>query len=205
MLRLAFPACALGIAILLASTAATAGSFTYLKVDPSDDLWVNGTENILGPDITWAGTKHSYTFNTTSAVLGFQEGTVSSTGVDPYVTVSGDTDGDPIFHMDEAIQNTSGVSWTGWKITLSGSATFDVASAPSSDTFHAPYTLTSGNQVLTFGSPDNVLNGSTVNLHFDISVPTTGLFSFGLTQEAIPEPATLSLLALGGLALLRRK
>ena len=40
-------------------------------------------------------------------------------------------------------------------------------------------------------------------ISIDIHVPTTGLFNFTLTQEPIPEPATMALPGLGSLALFR--
>jgi hypothetical protein len=203
MQRVILSACALVIAMSSLCAVASAGTFTYFRVDPSDDHWTDGMETIVEQNISWVGAKHSYTFNTAGAVANFQEGPISALGVDPYVIVSGNTDGDPIFHVHETIQNASGATWGGWEVDLGGSATFDVTAAPFSDKF-LTYSLAGGDQTLTFHAPQAVASGQSVSLDFDISVPTTGMFSFTLTQTAIPEPATLSLLVAGGLALLRR-
>jgi hypothetical protein len=46
---------------------------------------------------------------------------------------------------------------------------------------------------------------SVVTLQFDISIPDGVPFTFTLTQNPIPEPATAALLGLGALLLLARR
>jgi len=61
-----------------------------------------------------------------------------------------------------------------------------------------------------FGTGDTWANGN-ANRNLDLLIDTTDLtvlatyFGFDASADAIPEPATMSLLALGGLAVLRRK
>jgi hypothetical protein len=119
------------------------------------------------------------------------------------VVMSGETDSDPTFHVVKTVENNSGLTWQSYWLTLTGDVTF-VAPA-SSDKFQN--TSVAAQQII-FWVPDPVLQGETVTLEFDINVPSEGLFEFTLTQlpdTDVPEPATLSLLALGGLAALRRR
>jgi hypothetical protein len=157
--------------------------------------------------------QHSYTFDYTTDTLYLHEGTVDAVGPDPSLTCWGDIDSDPVLAIVEDATNDSGVTWTGWKLELdpNDNDTFlvDSTHTPSSDYFGS-YTLSTDAKTLTFHAPTAVPDGDTVELTFYINVPYEGgggtePFSFTLTQTAIPEPMTLSLLSLGGLALLRRK
>lgn len=114
------------------------------------------------------------------------------------VTVSGLTDEDPDLWMTKSVTNENGHVWTGYSLTLSGNATFVNASSDLLPvvSLQPQYVLFSGGTVQV---------NETLNMSFTVNVPTIGNFSFCLTQLAIPEPASLSLLGLGGLTLLRRK
>jgi hypothetical protein len=119
------------------------------------------------------------------------------TGTDS-VFVDGETTEDPILSMTKAVTNENGHVWTSYSLTLGGTATFVSAS---SDLL--PVVDLSDTYILFSGGTVN--HGDTLNMAFTVNVPTTGMFSFCLTQLAIPEPASLSLLGLGALALIRRK
>jgi len=144
-----------------------------------------------------------FDYNPSAPILTMDE-IIGSLGQDN-VMMSGETDEDPIFTVVKTIQNTSGITWTGYILSLSGGAgaTFVDGSASAG-----------GNKLQTvdyihpaaikFCGPNPVANGELLTLSFDINVPTEGLFNFTLTQEPVPEPATMALLSLGGLALFRR-
>jgi hypothetical protein len=141
-----------------------------------------------------------WNFDSTSSELNLNLNVVGSDEVLMY----GATDSDPTFHVTETVTNNSGLSWTAYELILSESgASFDYSNAPTSSRFQNfnEDSTTS----FTFYSPNEVPNGTNVTFDFDISVPLSGLFSFTLTQQPIPEPATIALLGLCALSLLRRK
>ena len=148
--------------------------------------------------------EHEWDFDYSVPVLTMEE-VIYSTGLDE-VLLSGETDEDPPFTVVKTIQNTSGVAWTSYILSLSGGggATFIEGSASAG-----------GNKLQTvnylhaaaieFTGANPVADGELLTLSFDINVPTTGLFNFSLTQEPVPEPATMGLLGLGGLGLFGRR
>ena len=147
--------------------------------------------------------EHEWSFDYDSHVLSLTE--VYYLDVEDRVFVMGTTDSDPMVHISKTITNNNAVAWTSYELSLdaSGDAVFDYTVTPTSDW----YTMvdTSDTLNLTFSAPLAVPVGETVTLDFDINIPTTGWFGFTLTQRAIPEPTTICLVGLGGLALLRKR
>lgn len=121
------------------------------------------------------------------------------------VTISGVTDMDPVLSISKDVMNDTGTTWIGYDITLdtTGSNTFVLGTA-TSDRLILSSESTSA---LSFGLPSPVADGEMANFSFDVLIPTMGPFVFTLTQTPvpIPEPGTISLMALVGLAFVRRR
>jgi len=175
----------LGISLMICVSAAQAafveGTFTCTF---ADDL---------------ALVKHAYSFDCTTSTLRLHEGPVYAMGND-WVTISGVTDSDPVFRINEDVTNDTGFTWTGYELTLpaGGLDTFVNDAYTTSDKFSA---VSISNYKITFSS-GSVADGSDVTFQFKINVPTTGNFNFDLTQTPIPEPATMGLLLIGGAGML---
>jgi PEP-CTERM motif len=106
---------------------------------------------------------------------------------------------DPTFLVSETVTNSSGVAWTGYRLVLSGDPAVTFVPPASSDTF--------GSAVVTpyeidYTAPSSVPSGTSVNLAFQINVANPGLFSWTMTQQPLPEPATVALMGIGGVGLL---
>lgn len=120
-------------------------------------------------------------------------------------------DNDPYIRVTKYVTNDNGHDWTGYTLTLSdctiGSNIVFVAPASGVDpdtgaTIFSTVSVT--DNLITFS--DGIVEvGQEVALNFKIWVPTAGNFSWCVTQQAIPEPATIGILGLGALALFRRK
>jgi hypothetical protein len=185
----------LTVAVTFFSTVAQAGF-----VNPED----NPGAAPFSCDFPGTQNAHEWDFDYSVPVLSMEE-IIYSAGPDE-VLMSGETDEDPIFTVVKTIQNTSGITWTSYILSLSGGAgaTFVDGSASAG-----------GNKLQTvnylhaaaieFTGLNPVANGELLTLSFDINVPSTGLFNFSLTQEPVPEPATMGLLGLGGLGLFGRR
>jgi len=121
-----------------------------------------------------------------------------------------DTEEDPAVWILNMIENDTAFDWTGFKVNISMSKTFNISNV-------------SGPDGWTFGITSPVENAGTWTgiIEWDmgtgsaVAIGESGSFNYKLTflgsiqycQEMIPlpEPGTLGLLALGGLAFLRRK
>lgn len=126
---------------------------------------------------------------------------LSTLGIDQ-VVMSGNTDEDPIYRTIKLVTNESTVAWTSYELTLSAGPVI-FTGVPSSDLFSSAV-ISNGGLKITFSG--GVVNPTDeVMLSFKILVPTTGAFSVCLTQNPIPEPATMGLLSLGALAFIRRR
>jgi hypothetical protein len=105
------------------------------------------------------------------------------------------------FTVTMTATNQSGITWTGYTLTLDPSqqASFveGIAGSTRFKTVEYPDVWT-----ITFLAPEAVPHGGVVTLWFDISIPEPGPYTFTLTQNPIPEPATALFLGFGALALL---
>jgi hypothetical protein len=96
------------------------------------------------------------------------------------------------------VTNLNGHVWTGYSLTIAGGGTFVSASS-----VKLPDVTVSPTEIIFDGGTVGV--GEVLDMAFVVNVPSTGPFSFCLTQLPIPEPATLAMLGLGALGLFRRK
>ena len=122
-------------------------------------------------------------------------------GAEPYVLdFSGTADADPIVGMIKKVTNESDAAWTAYSLTLGGNATFVSASS----NLLPDVSVTPENVIFSGGT---VAPEETLEMTFSVNVTPDeeGMFRFCLTQLAIPEPASLLLLGLGGLGLLGRR
>jgi len=119
--------------------------------------------------------------------------------------VTGETNEDPEMSTGVTFTNASGVTWSGFDITLPDGGEYEfVAGTASSDRMtlvsESPYEL-------VFGLPEAIPDGEKVSFEYTVLVPSTGFFVLPTTFEPTPEPATLAFVGIGviGLAVARRR
>jgi hypothetical protein len=108
------------------------------------------------------------------------------------------------FTITTTATNESDITWTGYLLSLDpqGNASFVDGSAGSTKFNTALYP---DPHTIEFWEPQVVLPGQVVTLQFDVSIPDDGTYTFTLTQNPIPEPATALLLGFGAALMLRRR
>ena len=174
----------LAVVMLLASTS-WGGIVTMTCVFPTDGS--------LDGSYAWDGQSYVLNLSETMGTAGM--GTVG---------VSALTDEDPDFTINKSVNNSSSFDWDRYVITLTnpGGATFVSGSASSTAFPNIQINATQTELLFTGGT---VAQGQAVAFTFIINLPDAGSFNFGLNQQAVPEPATMSLLAGGILALIGRR
>ncbi len=129
-----------------------------------------------------------------------QEAFASSGSI--YSSILGENQ-DPQFAITLTVENNTGFIWTGYVLELDQgeNATFFGTASTSGPEFG---TVTyPGDKTINFSGTEYVDIGESVTFNFVIDVPNFG-DGFALTQTPIPEPATIALLGLGSILLLRR-
>jgi hypothetical protein len=140
-----------------------------------------------------------YNADPVAGSLDVSETWTNDHGTEYSFDVWGTTDSDPPLHIIKEVTNGTGVAWVGYNIDLdpTESPTFEETSpVPSSDVMTL---ISSSPYSLDFGLPSPVGPGDSVTFDFVVNIPSTGGFSFTLTQSPIliPEPSACVLVFLG--------
>ena len=108
------------------------------------------------------------------------------------------------FTVTSTVTNETSVTWTGYEVTLDPAEAAEFVSGSAGSTKFGTINEID-DWTLEFWAPLEVLPTQVVTLQFDVYIPDGGPYTFSLTQNPIPEPATVALLGLGTLALVMRR
>jgi hypothetical protein len=118
------------------------------------------------------------------------------------VSISGETDEDPVMNVTKDVENSSDFAWTGYEVFLSGTNVEFVDGSATSTHFGS---VAMGTDWITYSGAPYVNPGETLTIGFDILVASTGGFTYSLVQSPVPEPGTMLLVGAGLVALIRRR
>jgi len=122
-------------------------------------------------------------------------------------TIRGQVDELSTITIIKTITNNTGITWTGLGLgnTLGmGSGGYFVTGSFESTKLQT-ITCPGEDFMVEFSGPPPVLDGESLTIQFDFKFYSPGGFFNWLSQDPIPEPTTMVLLALGGLALIRKR
>ena len=194
----------------------------------ADPVAGTGGWEIAYPDPSLSNTITDFNLGSSNGVLGLSLSKHYGAGWSPlgdfpptlqitFKKISGNADS-LIVITNEDILNYTGSHWTGfeWRISSpsgstaffdTGLTSFDVTSFdPALTTVSASQILVSGGTGVDDGNHFTIDRGFANGIVIDVSgVPEGSTFTLWETPERAPEPATMTLLALGGIAVLRRR
>ena len=150
--------------------------------------------------------RHEWSFNYGLVELTIVE-TFDELGPD-VGELSFETDSDlTTFTVIKKITNNTDITWTEYTLTLydiGGEASFVEGSAGAAGSKFRTVAYPDATTI-EFSGDDPVLDGHLVQLQLDIVIATAGAYELTLTQNPVPEPATISLFGFGALVLLRER
>lgn len=184
------------VAILVVAATGSISQASIIAASAADD-----GDGVVTCATCWNSTDYSTTIG------GVQHSLVAGHVLGNYTT---DTELDPTVKISNSIDNDTGYSWIGYIVNITMSKAFSISAvtAPSGWTTSVVNQPTqSGNDyigqiVYTTASP--LADGGTIDFGYKLSFLGSVAYTQEMIPVAAPEPATMSLLAMGGLAMLRR-